>query len=70
MSSPHYVVDSEWQTTTRARGGDVRAIDAGHTRSLPQFDTAALAAALSLNAKPVPHGAARKVAGNWGIDQS
>ena len=67
MTSQHYTVEPEWQATPRDRKHVRRVVDARDDPGAPQFDAAALTDALSLNAKPVSTGVARKVAGTYAI---
>ena len=63
----HYTVETEWQGTARVRIGVRRVVDAHDNPNAPQFDAAALAAALRLEPKPLPSGVARKVTATYAI---
>jgi hypothetical protein len=65
--SQHYIVEPEWQATPRVRIGVRRVADSRESHSAPQYDAAALTAALCLNSKPVLSELARKVTGNYAI---
>jgi hypothetical protein len=66
-TSQHYSIETEWQATSRERKHIRRTVDARDNPNAPQFDAAALTAALRLAAKPVSSGVARKVAGTYAI---
>lgn len=63
----HYAIETEPQATPRVRENVRRMVDARDEPSAPQFDAAALTAALSLDAKPALGGVARKVAATYAI---
>jgi hypothetical protein len=66
-TSQHYTTATEPQATPRVGESFRRMVDARDDPSGPQFDAAALTAALSLDAKPVLSGVARKVAATYAI---
>jgi hypothetical protein len=65
-TSQHYTVETE-QPTALAGEQVRRIVGAKEDPGAPQFDAAALTAALNLGAKPVSSGAARKVAATYAI---